>query len=46
MSTYCPAQERYLRLEMLVTSGSSDTTKAAELMKGFAVSAVCSCVYA
>eukprot|EP00731_Ephydatia_muelleri_P022174 Em0014g765a len=30
-------EERYLRLEMLVTSGSSDTTKAAELMKGFAL---------
>ena len=34
-------QERYLQLNMLGTSGSSDVTKAAELMKGFAVSDMC-----
>ena len=37
-------QERYLQLDMLGTSGSSDVTKAAELMKGFAVSDMCVCV--
>ena len=37
-------QERYIRLEMLETSESTDMTKAAELMKGFAVSTVYVCV--